>query len=255
MKRVIILLMLSATLLALITSVGATCEEFSWYCKHVKNEEIPPIDASFSFIGEYGGIYIDKDASSENKTVYLTFDAGYENGNVAKVLDVLKEKNAVGAFFILKNLAERNPELVRRMSEEGHIVCNHTASHRDMSKVASKEEFMNELESLNAIVKEKTGVTVSKYFRPPEGRFSKNDLVWADEEGYKTVFWSFAYADWDNNNQMSKDNAIKKIIDGAHPGEILLLHPTSSTNAEILGEVIDKFREMGYTFKSLEEIA
>ncbi len=227
---------------------------YSWYCKHCDNEAIPPLDAQMSFIEKYGGFYVDHSASGQNKTIYLTFDAGYENGNVEKILDTLREKEVKGSFFILENIAKRNPALVKRMAEDGHLVCNHTALHRDMTTVTSYGEFVSELDRLNDVVKEKTGGTVAHYFRPPEGRFTEETLKWADEAGYKTVFWSFAYADWDNNRQPDPSSALEKILRGAHPGEILLLHPTSSTNASILGELIDRLRERGYVFKTLDQL-
>ena len=227
---------------------------YSWYCKHCENEEVPPLDDNMKFIEEYGGVYVDPTASPLNKTIYLTFDAGYENGNVEKILDTLNEKGVKGSFFILENLAKRDPALVKRMASEGHLVCNHTAKHRDMTTVSSYEEFVAELDRLNDIVKENTGVTVAKYFRPPEGRFCENTLKWAKEAGYTTVFWSFAYADWDNNRQPDPASALEKILSGAHPGEILLLHPTSRTNATILGDIIDALRERGYVFKTLGQM-
>ncbi len=227
---------------------------YSWYCKHCENEQVPPLDGQMSFIEEYGGVYVDRSATPLNKTIYLTFDAGYENGNVEKILDTLNEKGVKGSFFILENLAKRNPELVERMSNDGHLVCNHTAVHRDMTTVDSFEEFKTELDRLSDAVTENTGVTVSKYFRPPEGRFTEDTLKWANEAGYRTVFWSFAYADWDNNRQPDERSALEKILRGAHPGEILLLHPTSSTNAAILGELIDKLGERGYVFKTLDQL-
>lgn len=227
---------------------------YSWYCKHVTDERKPVLDAQMSFITSFEGYYLDPNADVNNKTVYLTFDAGYENGNVEKVLDILKEKNVRGSFFILKNLADRNPDLVKRMDSEGHLVCNHTATHKDVSAFVKKDELEAELKCLEDTVYEKTGVHISKYFRPPEGKFSKQDLTWAMELGYKTVFWSFAYADWDNNNQMRPCDAFKKITDGIHPGEILLLHPTSETNCLILSDVIDVFIQKGYEFKTLDEL-
>ena len=236
---------------------GAPCvkgEAYNWYCVHTKNETVPTLDPSFSFIEEYGGYYVDKTADAGCKTIYLTFDAGYENGNVEKVLDVLKSKGVRGSFFILENLALKNGELVKRMADEGHLVCNHTATHRDISTMSSIDDLRCELDRLNDAVKENCGVEVAKFFRPPEGRFNEKDLEWASSLGYKTVFWSFAFADWDNNKQPEPAAALKKILDGAHPGEILLLHPTSSTNAVILADLIDALTSRGYVFKTLDEM-
>ena len=227
---------------------------YSWYCRHCENETVPPLDGSMSFVEQYDAYYVDRSATPLNKTIYLTFDAGYENGNVEKVLDTLRDKGVRASFFILENLAKRNPDLVKRMADEGHLVCNHTAAHRDMTTVGSYEEFVSELDRLNDAVKENTGVDVSKYFRPPEGRFTEDTLKWAEDAGYKTIFWSFAYADWDNNRQPDCASSLEKILRGAHPGEILLLHPTSSTNASILGTLIDSLTERGYVFKTLDSL-
>lgn len=229
-------------------------EAYSWYCVHTKNGERPNADASMSFIDKYECYYISKPSDSDRKRIFLTFDAGYENGNVEKILDVLKEKKAVGAFFILEHLAESEPELVKRMANEGHLVCNHTANHKDMTKISDKETFCAELQRLEKSVWDCCSVETAHFYRPPEGRFNELNLMWADEIGYKTVLWSFAYDDWDNNRQMSPDKALSKILDGAHDGEILLLHPTSDTNAAILGELIDKLREQGFVISSLEDI-
>jgi len=215
----------------------------------------PKIDEEMQFIEEYDGHYIDRyhNDSCDKKKLYLTFDAGYENGNIAKILDTLKEEAVPGAFFVLGNLVESNPELIRRMSDEGHLVCNHTYSHKDITKI-TKEEFKNELDRLNAILYECTGREADMFFRPPEGKFSKETMLWAQEFGYKTVFWSFAYADWDNNKQMSPDAAKEKILSNIHNGAILLLHPTSKTNALILGDIIRELKEQNYEFGTLDEL-
>ncbi len=226
---------------------------YNWYCKHMKNGEIPPLDPQMKFIENYSGYYLDK-GTENKKVIYLTFDAGYENGNVKKILDTMKEKDVRGAFFILDNLVKTNPELVRQMASDGHLVCNHTASHKDMTTVTSKEEFTAELDKLKNTLKETAGIDVAPYYRPPEGKFSEQNLMWAKEAGYSTVFWSFAYVDWDNNNQMNEEDAIKKVLEGTHNGEVILLHPNSATNAKIIGRLIDSWREEGYTFGTLDEL-
>ena len=223
---------------------------YGWYCRHLTDGKIPPCPSEMNFISDYNGVYI---GNTEKKVIYLTFDAGYENGNIAKILDTMKEKNVTGAFFVLENIVKQNGDLIRRMADEGHLICNHTAKHRDMSNITSESTFKAELDSLNDICKE-AGVECAPFYRPPEGRFSISNLKAAQKYGYTTVFWSFAYADWDNNSQPDCEKAKQKILDGTHNGMILLLHPTSSTNAEILGNLIDEWRNMGYTFGSLEEL-
>ena len=230
-------------------------KEYSWFCVHRKNHLQPLCDASFDFIEQYGGYYIDKkhgDAINE-KVVNLTFDVGYENGNVSKILDVLNQENVTGAFFILGNVIKSNTELVNRMFDEGHLVCNHTYSHNKMVG-KNEESFVEELQKLENTCQEFTGKTLSKYYRPPEGKFDENSLKYAKKMNYKTVFWSFAYADWDNNKQMTAEKAKNKILENIHNGEIMLLHPTSSTNAAILQDIIREIKSRGYRFGSLDEL-
>ncbi|MBE6530319.1 MAG: delta-lactam-biosynthetic de-N-acetylase [Ruminococcaceae bacterium] len=231
-------------------------EGYSWYCVHVKDHRRPSLDPRLSFIENYNAVYLDPNVSetSEEKVVYLTFDAGYENGNVSKILDVLKEENVPGTFFILQNLIRKNPELVKRMVEEGHLVGNHTAHHKNMS-YASDEALINEIKLLEDKYQELIGQEMPKFYRPPEGRFSEENLKCLTENGYQTVFWSFAYPDWDNNRQMPEKKAEKIILDNLHNGSILLLHPTSATNAAILGNVIREIKNQGYKFGRIDEIA
>lgn len=190
----------------------------------------------------------------DDKVIYLTFDAGYENGNVEKILDALKDHNATGAFFVLDNIIMRNPDLVKRMSDEGHLVCNHTAKHHDMTKITSKDQFAKELKTLEDAYFELTGRDMAKFYRPPEGRFSEQNLKFAKELGYKTVFWSFAYADWDNNKQPDEAKSIEKVLSHTHNGEIILLHPTSATNAAIMDRLLTEWENQGYRFGSLSEL-
>ncbi len=227
---------------------------YNWYCKKAKDGEKPPLPSELSFIKEYSGYYLDESATDSDKVIYLTFDAGYENGNVEKILDVLKKHNAVGAFFVLSHLIKCNTDLVKRMVDDGHLVCNHTASHKDMTRITNKDDFKKELDALNSLMKEYCGSEVSPFYRPPEGRFNLNNLKWASELGYKTVFWSCAYDDWDNNRQMSADKAMEKLLSRLHNGEVLLLHPTSSTNAAILDEFLTTLESRGYRFGTLYEL-
>ena len=237
-------------------NTAAAEQGYGWYCKRTPDHRQPSLDTPMQFITQYDGYYLDTRHGDGNtdKVVYLTFDAGYENGNVAKVLDVLKEEQVPGAFFVLKHLIEANTELVLRMVEEGHLVCNHTMHHKDMTQMTSQEDFLSELQGLEALFYEKTGSVMPKYYRPPEGRFSESNLKYASSAGYKTIFWSFAYADWDNNRQMSPEKAEKIILDNVHNGAILLLHPTSATNAAVLGDVIRTLKAQGYRFGTLDEL-
>ncbi|MBE6597037.1 MAG: delta-lactam-biosynthetic de-N-acetylase [Ruminococcaceae bacterium] len=256
MKRIICFLVCLNLLLFCFCADAFADTSMSWYCKRNKEHKQPTLDSDMSFIEDYGGYYIDKshgDNSSE-KVIYLTFDAGYENGNVEKILDVMKKEGVCGAFFVLGNLITKNTELVKRMVDEGHLVCNHTRSHRDMTKISEIDEFSAELASLEALYSEYIGGEMAKFYRPPEGRFSRTSMDYANRLGYKTIFWSFAYADWDNGKQMSCEEAKKKIFDNIHNGAVLLLHPTSATNAAILGDVICQLRSEGYRFGDLYEL-
>ncbi len=237
-------------------SCFASSREISWYCPRNSQHKQPDFPSKLREVEKYGGYYIDKKHGDEceEKVIYLTFDAGYENGNVEKILNTLKEEDVKGAFFILGNLITKNTELVKRMYNEGHTVCNHTNRHKDMSKVKSAEELKAELCALEELYREYTGVEMSKYFRPPEGKFSVESMRYASELGYKTIFWSFAYADWDNSAQMSESAAIKKITDNIHNGEVMLLHPTSEINARILGNIIKELKAQGYRFGTLDEL-
>ena len=236
--------------------VEAQAVRHQWYCKHVKDHVQPPLDARLSFIEEHDAYYIDRrhsDANANKKVIYLTFDAGYENGNIEKTLNILREEKVPAAFFILDTMLYKNQELVARMVNEGHTVANHTARHKDMSQY-SNEAFLAELHALEALYKEKIGGEMAKYYRPPEGVFSRENLICAAKNGYKTIFWSFAYPDWDNNKQMNAEKAKTIILDNLHNGEIMLLHPTSSTNVQILADVIREARAQGYRFGTLDEL-
>ncbi len=238
-----------------ISALGAG-ESKSWYCVRNKNHLQPIVGEDISFVENYGGYYIDHAHGDdcEERVIYLTFDAGYENGNVSQILDTLKEKQVPAAFFILENLVVKNTDLVKRMADEGHLVCNHTSLHHDMSTKHTLEDFSAELTSLESIYREYTGRELNKYFRPPEGRFNEDTVNFAQQMGYSTIFWSFAYEDWDNSSQMTQEAARKKILDNLHNGEIMLLHPTSKTNAAILGDIIDECRAQGYRFATLDEL-
>ncbi len=255
-KKSVIFLLVSLIFISnFAISASAGDRGLNFYCAHRRDHLQPSIDKCISFIENYNGYYIDKyhgDTNSD-KVIYLTFDAGYENGNISRILDSLKEEKVCGAFFVLGHLIDKNTDLILRMFDEGHLVCNHTFSHKSMVG-KTKEELRSELEKLEKLCEEKTGKKMSSYYRPPEGRFDEASLKYADELGYKTVFWSFAYADWDNNKQMSLECAKNKILENIHNGEIMLLHPTSATNAQILKEIIIELKRQGYRFGSLDEL-
>lgn len=222
----------------------------NWYLKYYSDERQPDTPDKGRYDEMYNVISLDK---SGEKTIYLTFDAGYENGNIEKTLDILKSQNVSGAFFILPNLIKSNPEIVQRMNDEGHLICNHTRSHKNMASITNIDEFKKELTDLEDILYESLGLNMSKYYRPPEGAYSEANLEFANLLGYRTVFWSLAYADWDNNKQINPEKALSLLLSRVHPGCVLLLHPTSNTNAEILDDFISEVKNRGYTFKSIDE--
>nr|WP_242825609.1 polysaccharide deacetylase family protein [Butyricicoccus pullicaecorum] len=186
--------------------------------------------------------------------IYLTFDAGFENGNTPAILDALKKHHAPAAFFLVGNYLETAPDLVRRMVEEGHVVGNHTTSHPDMSKIADLETFQQELKGVEDLYREVTGQEMPKLYRPPQGKFSLENLKQAQQLGYTTVFWSLAYVDWYTDNQPTKEQAFDKLLPRIHNGAIVLLHSTSSTNAQILDELLTKWEQAGYRFGNLKEL-
>lgn len=213
--------------------------------------QAPTGNATVEELKKYNAYYIE---DTDEKNIYLTFDAGYENGNTPPILDALKKHSVTATFFLVGNYIETEPDLVERMVEEGHIVANHTYSHPDMSKITSKELFLKELEDLEEEYEKVTGEEMKKYYRPPQGIYSEDNLKMADELGYKTFFWSLAYVDWYENDQPTREEALDKLLTRIHPGAIVLLHSTSQTNAEILDELLGEWKEMGYTFKSLDDL-
>ena len=249
-KRIFLICVLALSMI--IGASAAMTDSHSWYFKPNNDEKQPElIPEAASFIDKYNTICVGK---PDEKKIYLTFDAGYENGNVEKILDILKEKNVQGAFFILPQLCKNNTDLLIRMKNEGHLICNHTKTHKDMSKITDFDTFKRELEEAEAIYKEATGNNMDKFYRPPEGRFSEQNLEWADSLGYTTVFWSLAYADWDNNKQMNPQKALELVSGRTHNGCVALFHPTSATNAAILGDYIDNMRAKGYEFCRIDEL-
>ena len=206
---------------------------------------------AFDFNAQYGKL--NAKAINNDDKIYLTFDQGYENGYTEKILDVLKEKKVKATFFLLQDYAEKNPELVKRMIDEGHIVGNHTLSHPDMSGISSLNDFRKQLEGVENLYKETTGESMTKFYRPPQGIYSTANLSMAKELGYKTFFWSLAYVDWYQDKQPTREEAFDKLLTRIHPGAIVLLHNTSSTNGQILDELLTKWKEMGYTFGTLND--
>ena len=255
MRKRDILLLLGAfmAVAALILSqfTHKTIETGAWGLSFKQEHTAPIGPASSEELSRFNAAYI---GDTQKKTIYLTFDAGYENGCTAKILDVLKSHNVPAAFFLVGNYIEKNADLVRRMVEEGHIVGNHTMHHYDMSKISTKEVFSKELTDLETLFKETTGKDLPKYYRPPQGVYSKDNLLMAKELGYQTVFWSLAYMDWNNDAQPTAEEAYAKLLPRIHDGAVVLLHSTSQTNAAILDDLLTKWKDMGYSFESIDRL-
>ena len=253
-KRDIVILMVAIAIafgVGFWVLAGSGIETGSWGLSF-RQEGAPPIgNAGRDQLAAYDAAYLGDPA---RKVIYLTFDAGYENGSTEKILDVLKEQQVPAAFFLVGNYLEKNADLVRRMVAEGHTVGNHTMHHYDMSKLSDKAAFTKELTDLENLYREVTGKELPRYYRPPQGIYSEENLKMAKELGYKTVFWSLAYVDWKNDAQPTKEEAFGKLLPRTHPGAVVLLHSTSRTNAEILEELIGKWKEEGYQFGTLDEL-
>lgn len=229
-----------------------TCSsEGNWGLSFQTDGEPPIANVSMEELARFDAYYAQ---NTTEKVLYLTFDAGFENGNTPIILDALKKHSAPATFFVVGTYIESNPDLIKRMEKEGHIVGNHTYHHPDMTKLSSLSAFEKELKDVENAYNNVTGKEMTKFYRPPQGKYNENNLQMAKELGYHTFFWSLAYVDWQENNQPTKEEAFNKLLTRVHPGAIVLLHSTSKTNGEILDELLTKWEEMGYQFKSLDSI-
>ncbi len=223
-------------------------KKICWGIKREPNHKQPDVgSANKSLLDKYGGICL---GDSESKKVYLTFDSGYEAGYMEKILEVLKQNNVKACFFITAHYLNTQPDLVKRMIEDGHIVGNHTVNHKSMPEI-DNESIKTEVMDLHTAVYDKFGYEM-KYIRPPKGEFSERTLDYTNSLGYKTVLWSLAYDDWDESKQGREEYGKSKVLDNIHNGAIILLHSNSKDNSNILDDIIKKVKEMGYEFDSLE---
>lgn len=233
----------------LTSSEGLSNQKIGWGIKRNDNHQQPDLGKSNKEILEKNkGIAI---GNNTDKFIYLTFDEGYEAGYTTQILNTLKENNVKATFFITAHYLNTQPELVKQMIDEGHIVGNHTVNHKSMPTL-TEEQINTEVMDLHKAIYEKFQYEM-KYIRPPMGEFSEKTLNVTNSLGYKTVMWSFAYEDWNEDKQPDETSSIKKIIDNVHNGEIMLLHGNSKTNTNILGDIIKEIKNMGYEFKSLDE--
>ena len=244
---------LIALCIVTLTTTGASAKKGRWgvsFSGVDTGSGAPPRgNECADYLKQFDAYYV---GNSNEKVIYLTFDAGYENGFTEGMLNTLKKHDVPAAFFLVGTYIKNNPEIINRMIKEGHIVANHTMNHPDMTAKADIESFKKELAMAEHEYKAVTGLDMPKYYRPPSGDYSESNMKMAQELGYKTIFWSLAYADWDNDSQPSKETAFSKLLPRVHPGAIILLHNTSKTNSLILDELIVKYKNMGYSFKSLD---
>ena len=234
-----------------VLSESVMMETQDWGLGFSEQGQPPAGMASVEELKAYDTYYL---GDSSEKKIYLTFDAGYENGNTQEILNALEKHNVKATFFVVGHYLETAPELVKKMVEAGHTVGNHTYHHYDMSKISDKASFEKEMKSVEEKYKEITGQEMTKYYRPPQGKYSLENLKMAKELGYHTFFWSLAYVDWKTDAQPSHEEAFEKLMSRIHPGAIVLLHNTSSTNAEILEELLSKWEAEGYSFGTLSEV-
>lgn len=223
----------------------------NWGLSFPQEGQRPVANATVEALAAYDAWYAQDTAE---KVIYLTFDCGYENGNTGKILEALKKHHAPAAFFAVGNFLQDNPELVKQIVAEGHTIGNHTMHHPDMSQISDLASFQKEMEGVEMLYREITGQEMTKYYRPPQGKYSTENLKMAQQLGYQTFFWSLAYVDWYQDRQPTKEEAFSKLLPRIHPGAIVLLHNTSATNGNILDELLTKWEGQGYTFHSLAEL-
>ena len=254
MRKRDILIIAGALVLALVLGAAvlsaAVVETGSWGLSYRTEGTAPEGPLSAGKLAELGAAYV---GETGEKVLYLTFDAGYENGCTAQILDTLGKHHVKAAFFLVGHYIESNADLVRRMAAEGHTVANHSMHHPDMSSL-SEAEFKAELTALEDAYRAVTGTELAKFYRPPQGVYSEANLKTAKDLGYRTVFWSLAYVDWNNDAQPTRQQALDKLIPRTHDGAIVLLHSTSATNAAVLDELLTRWEEMGYRFGTLDEL-
>lgn len=223
----------------------------SWGLSFGAPNEKPRGNATEEELLKYDSYFV---GDCNEKSIYITFDVGYEAGYTESILDTLKKHNVKAAFFVVGNYFSSDADIVKRMYEEGHIVANHTKTHPDMSKMSTLADFKAQIEPVEEQYKQITGQEMKKYYRPPQGIYNIQNLQDAQSLGYKTIFWSVAYVDWERDNQPSQEKAMSTLLKRVHNGAIILLHSTSKTNMEILDQFLTTLENDGYTFKTLDDL-
>lgn len=225
-------------------------KSYGWGFSKNNNHVQPYIGKYIDEIKDTDSYYVGDD---KTKKVYLTFDAGYDNGNLEKILNILKEKEVSSTFFITGDFLNRFSDLVIKINNDGHLIGNHTWSHSNITKL-SEDQIHDELNKVEIKFKEITGEDIDPFFRPPAGVFNNNSLKLVKSNGYSTIFWSVAYKDWENNKNINVNKSVDSVINHLHNGAIILLHTVSDENVEALPIIIDKIREEGYMISSLNDL-
>ena len=226
-------------------------EAAAWGLSYPHPGECPAGNATAEELAAWDAVYV---GDGSEPVLYLTFDAGYENGYMEGILDVLAKHKAPAAFFVVGTYIQQHPDLVRRMAAEGHTVGNHTWHHWDMDRIGDRATFEKELADVEAAYREAVGTEMPRYYRPPRGVYAEENLELAQALGYRTVFWSLAYVDWKQDEQPTREQAFEKLLGRVHNGAVVLLHSTSATNAEILDELLTKWEELGYRFAGIDRL-
>lgn len=230
---------------------AANAEEFHWGFKKA-TDEVPP-DAGTAFneiLKKHGALY---KGNPNEKTIYLTFDNGYEAGFTESILDTLKEEEVYATFFLTGHYLTSATPLVKRMVKDGHIIGNHSYHHPNMAKL-SEDGMKDEWHRFDKKLKEITDLKRTVYVRPPRGIFSEKLLAYGNELGYRHIFWSVAFVDWHEDRPQGKDYAYKELMRQLHPGALILMHTVSPDNAEALPDFIRDAKKQGYTFKTLDDL-
>ena len=222
-----------------------------WWLKRNENHQTPEV-SDYIDLSKYDAYYVNP--KCKKKKIFLTFDCGYENGFTPKILDVLKKQKVVAAFFVTKPFIREGRELIRRMKKEGHIVGNHTVHHKSMPTLSDRDN-KQEIIDCAEYCKEATGYEMDHFIRPPMGEYNEKTLKLTKSMGYKTIFWSMAYVDFDVNKQPGKQYVVEHFKKYTHNGAIPLMHNVSQSNAEALGEVITNLKKEGYQFESLKKLS
>ena len=226
-------------------------EKKGWWIKRKENNEQSEAQNEID-LAKYDAFYVDT-KNKDKKVMYLTFDCGYDNGYTEPMLDILKKHKAYAIFFVTQTYIRDNVEIVKRMKKEGHLVGNHTVKHKSMPDL-SERDIKEELITCADYCKEATGYEMDPYVRPPMGEYSERTLQICKNLGYKTVFWSMAYLDYEVDNQPGSDFVIDHFEKYYHNGAIPLLHNVSKSNAEALDTVLTNLEKKGFTFENVDKI-